>query len=178
MTRSSSAFIALITACALPAFAQHCSLSPGSVGLGNYCGTGSQSDQKVAISTQAAGNNPAGIDAAAPTSKTKEQAPTGAQPGKQGQTQRWTILPTDGKLAVTFERWTAAAGMKLIWDAQQHVMHSSADTYEGTLEQALARVLSSSAIRLSAYPLEACVYPNNPPVLRVTRLGDQKECQQ
>ena len=89
----------------------------------------------------------------------------------------WVILPTDGKLATTFERWAKADGMKLVWDAKQHVMLSSADTFSGTLIEALNRVLGSPAIRLSAYPLEACIYPNDPPVLRITRLGDQTlEC--
>lgn len=89
----------------------------------------------------------------------------------------WVILPTDGKLATTFERWAKADGMKLVWDAKQHVMLSSADTFNGTLIEALNRVLGSPAIRLSAYPLEACIYPNDPPVLRITRLGDQTlEC--
>lgn len=92
--------------------------------------------------------------------------------------QRWAILPTDGKLAVTFERWAASAGMKMIWDAKQHVMLSSSDSFAGTIDQALTRVLSSSAIRQSTYPLEACIYPNSPPVLRITRLGDQKDCAQ
>lgn len=88
----------------------------------------------------------------------------------------WTIFATDGRLATTFERWAGVAGMKLLWDAQQHVMLSTSDSYVGTLEQALERVLSSPAIRQSEYPLEACIYPNNPQILRVTRLGDQKDC--
>jgi hypothetical protein len=91
----------------------------------------------------------------------------------------WTILPTDGRLATTFERWAKADGMRLIWDAQQHVMLSAADTFTGTLADALHRVLSSPAIRQSAYPLEACIYPNQPPVLRITRLSEQSlECPQ
>jgi hypothetical protein len=69
--------------------------------------------------------------------------------------------------------------MKLVWDAQQHVMLSSADSFTGTLTEALTRVLSSPAIRLSSYPLEACIYPNDPPLLRITRVGDQaQECPQ
>ena len=91
----------------------------------------------------------------------------------------WAILPTDGRLATTFERWAKAEGMRVIWDAQQHVMLSSADSFTGTLNEALQRVLSSPAIRQSAYPLEACIYPNNPPVLRITRLSEQAlECPQ
>ena len=91
----------------------------------------------------------------------------------------WSILPTDGRLATTFARWAHAEGMKLVWDAQQHVMLSSADSFTGTLTEALNRVLTSPAIRLSPYPLEACIYPNNPPLLRITRAGEQSlECPQ
>ena len=91
----------------------------------------------------------------------------------------WQILPTDGRLATTFERWAKADGMKLVWDAQQHVMLSSSDTFTGTLTEALSRVLTSPAIRLSSFPLEACIYPNNPALLRITRVGDQsQECPQ
>jgi C4-dicarboxylate-specific signal transduction histidine kinase len=91
----------------------------------------------------------------------------------------WSILATDGRLASTFERWAKADGMKLVWDAQQHIMLSSSDSYTGTLTEALNRVLTSPAIRLSPYPLEACIYPNNPPLLRITRAGEQSlECPQ
>lgn len=89
---------------------------------------------------------------------------------------RWDILPTDTRLAVTLERWAKTAGKRLLWDAQSHVIHSSSDSFEGTLSQALERVLSSPAIANSNYPLEVCEYPNQPPVLRVTRKGEQKEC--
>ena len=69
--------------------------------------------------------------------------------------------------------------MKLVWDAQQHVNLSSSDSFTGTLTEALNRVLTSPAIRLSSYPLEACIYPNNPALLRITRVGDQsQECPQ
>jgi hypothetical protein len=89
----------------------------------------------------------------------------------------WTIFATDGRLATTFERWAGVAGMKLLWDAQQHVMLSTSDSYFGTFKQALERVLSSPAIRQSEHPLEACIYQNNPQILRITRLGEQKDCQ-
>lgn len=91
----------------------------------------------------------------------------------------WNILPTDGRLATSLERWAKSEGMRLIWDAKKHVMLSSSDSFTGTLSEALQRVLSSPAIRQSDYPLEACIYPNNPPVLRITRLTEQaQECPQ
>lgn len=95
------------------------------------------------------------------------------------QSRTWATLATDGRLAVTFDRWAKTQGMKVVWDAQKHVMLSSADSYTGTFEEAISRALSSPAIRQSDYPLEACIYPNNPPVVRITRLGEQSnECPQ
>jgi hypothetical protein len=106
-------------------------------------------------------------------------ASTPAPPVPGAINRTWQILPTDGRLATTFERWAKADGMKLVWDAQQHVMLSSSDTFTGTLTEALSRVLTSPAIRLSSFPLEACIYPNNPALLRITRVGDQsQECPQ
>jgi len=89
---------------------------------------------------------------------------------------RWQILASDIRLDNTLNRWAAVAGMKVIWDAKQHVMLSAEDTFVGSFDDALLRVLSSPAIRQSDYPLQACIYPNSPPVLRVTRLGEQMEC--
>lgn len=95
------------------------------------------------------------------------------------QSRTWTTLATDGRLANTFDRWAKTQGMKLVWDAQKHVMLSSGDSFTGTFEEAVNRALSSPAIRQSEYPLEACIYPNNPPVVRITRLGEQSnECPQ
>jgi hypothetical protein len=91
----------------------------------------------------------------------------------------WKISSDDIRLATTLDRWAKQAGFKLIWDAQKHVLLSSADSFTGTFEEALTRVLSSPAIRRSDYPLEACIYPNNPPVVRITKLGDQNtDCPQ
>lgn len=91
----------------------------------------------------------------------------------------WKIASDDIRLATTLDRWAKQAGFKLIWDAQKHVLLSSADSFTGTFEEALTRVLSSPAIRRSDYPLEACIYPNNPPVVRITKLGDQNtDCPQ
>jgi hypothetical protein len=88
-------------------------------------------------------------------------------------TPTWRVAADDIRLATTLDRWAKQAGYKLIWDAQKHVLLSSADSFTGSFEDALTRVLSSPAIRRSDYPLEACIYPNIPPVVRVTKLGDQ-----
>lgn len=85
----------------------------------------------------------------------------------------WSILTSDVRLETTFERWAREGGYKLVWDAERHILISAADQFRGTITQAIERVLSSPAIRDSDYPLEAVFYSNNPPVIRITRLGDQ-----
>lgn len=85
----------------------------------------------------------------------------------------WTILTSDVRLEKTLERWAQQAGYTLIWDADRHVLITAEDSFTGTFEEALNRVLSSPAIRDSDYPLEAVIYSNNPPVLRITGLGEQ-----
>ena len=187
------------------AFAQSCTLPPGTVGIGKYCpdatvgNLAGETTSRGAI--QLAAQPPVkNIPAIALTQNTSESAKPNS-PAAQGtatalpmatsaastpqvlvqpaQTKTWTIQPTDGRLAVTLERWAKQDGMRLVWDAQQHVLLSSSDTFKGTLQEALNRVLTSPAIRLSAYPLEACIYPNEPPVLRITRAGEQdKDCAQ
>lgn len=104
-----------------------------------------------------------------------QDAPAAKAPQTMGR--RWDILAGDRHLAMVFERWAAAAGMKLLWDARQHFMVAAPDAFTGTFEEAVARVLSSPSIRNSKYPLEACIYKNTPPVFRVTRLGEQ-DCPQ
>lgn len=87
----------------------------------------------------------------------------------------WRVQSEDIRLSTTLERWSKEAGYNLIWDAQKQVLLSAKDSFDGTLEEALKRVLSSPAIRKSEYPLEACFYPNQPPVIRITRMGEQIE---
>lgn len=87
----------------------------------------------------------------------------------------WRVLNEDIRLATTFDRWAREAGYRLIWDARKHVLLSAGDSFVGTFEGALDRALSSPAILKSEYPLEACFYPNNPPIVRITRLGEQTE---
>lgn len=90
---------------------------------------------------------------------------------------RWEVMATDVTLAKTFERWSAAAGHKLKWDAARNFLIGAPDVYVGTFEEALQHVLRSPGIRFSDYPLEACVYANTPPLVRITRLGEQvREC--
>jgi hypothetical protein len=92
-------------------------------------------------------------------------------------TKRWDVLTTDVTLTRTLERWAAIAGYRLKWDAGRNFLISAPSTFEGTFEVALAEVLGTPGIRLSDYPLEACIYGNTPPLVRITRQGQQtREC--
>lgn len=90
---------------------------------------------------------------------------------------RWEILPTDTKLATALERWSRQAGYSFRWDAGRHAQIEGAHTFVGTFESAVRGALDTPGIANSAYPLESCIYPNNPLLLRVTRKGEQaKDC--
>lgn len=90
---------------------------------------------------------------------------------------QWEVKTSDITLLRTIERWSLAAGYKLKWDASKNFLIGAPDVYTGTFEMALQTVLSSAGIRLSDYPLEACIYANTPPLVRITRQGEQaREC--
>jgi hypothetical protein len=89
----------------------------------------------------------------------------------------WRVLVQDITLARTFERWGAQAGYRIKWDAQRNFLIGAPDSVEGTFEAAVRAVLDSAGIRQSDYPLEACIYANTPPLVRITRQGEQaREC--
>jgi hypothetical protein len=89
----------------------------------------------------------------------------------------WSVLVQDITLARTLERWGAQAGYRVKWDAQRNFLIGAPDSVEGTFETALKAVLNSAGIRQSDYPLEACIYANTPPLVRITRQGEQaREC--
>ena len=89
----------------------------------------------------------------------------------------WSVLVQDITLARTLERWGAQAGVRVKWDAQRNFLIGAPDNVEGTFESALKAVLGSAGIRQSDYPLEACIYANTPPLVRITRQGEQaREC--
>lgn len=89
----------------------------------------------------------------------------------------WEVKASDVTLARTLERWATSAGYKLKWDASRNFLIGASDVYTGSFESALQTVLSSAGIRLSDYPLEACIYTNTPPLVRITRQGEQsREC--
>ena len=89
----------------------------------------------------------------------------------------WSVLVQDITLARTLERWGAQAGYRIKWDAQRNFLIGAPDSVEGTFEAALKAILGSAGIRQSDYPLEACIYANTPPLVRITRQGEQaREC--
>ena len=91
---------------------------------------------------------------------------------------RWAVLVQDITLERTLQRWGAQAGVRLKWDAQRNFLIGAPDTIDGTFEAALKTVLGSAGIRQSDYPLEACIYANDPPLVRITRQGEQsRECE-
>ena len=92
-------------------------------------------------------------------------------------TGHWSVLVQDITLARTLERWGAQAGYRVKWDAQRNFLIGAPDSVEGTFETALKTILNSAGIRQSDYPLEACIYANTPPLVRITRQGEQaREC--
>jgi len=89
----------------------------------------------------------------------------------------WSVLVQDITLARTLERWAAQAGYRIKWDAQRNFLIGAPDSVDGTFETALKAILGSAGIRQSDYPLEACIYANTPPLVRITRQGEQaREC--
>ena len=94
----------------------------------------------------------------------------------------WQVRASDVRLVTTFERWakdSTERGMpySILWDAGKNVLIDAPTEFRGTFLDAIKQALKSPSILESDYPLEACEYPNTPPVIRVTRWGEQaKEC--
>ena len=104
-------------------------------------------------------------------------APYAGSAGADPAVAHWRVLTQDITLARTLERWGAQAGYRVKWDAQRNFLIGAPDSVEGTFETALKAILNSAGIRRSDYPLEACIYANTPPLVRITRQGEQaREC--
>lgn len=90
---------------------------------------------------------------------------------------RWEVLTSDMTLSKTLARWAQDAGYRLQWDAPRNFLIGAPTGFGGDFETAVSALLSTPGIRLSEFPLEACVYSNSPPLLRITRYGEQaREC--
>ena len=87
----------------------------------------------------------------------------------------WDIRLSDLRLDRALQRWAQTAGYSFRWDADRYVVIGANARFTGPLEKALEAVLATPGIRASSYPLEACIYANQPPLIRITRMGDQGE---
>jgi len=112
-----------------------------------------------------------------PVAPPPSAAPAGVAAAAEPRRVRWEVRTQDITLSHTLERWAGDAGYRVKWDAQRNFLIGAPDVYEGSFEAALRAVLGSAGIRQSDYPLEACVYANTPPLVRITRQGEQaQEC--
>ncbi len=127
-------------------------------------------DQPAAATTAAVPPAPAPqvVAAASAPAPAPVAAPVAAPAG-----QRWQVRIEDIKLENTLKRWAQQANYQLIWDTDREFLIPASDDFIGSFEDALDRLLQSPAIRKSEHPLEAVIYSNNPPLVRITRLGEQ-----
>lgn len=90
----------------------------------------------------------------------------------------WRMNTADKRIDLALNRWASEAGYAVRWDADRYFLIGADATFSGSFEDAVSAVLATPGIRFSDYPLEACLYQNTPPLIRVTRLGDlQESCQ-
>jgi hypothetical protein len=68
--------------------------------------------------------------------------------------------------------------MRIRWDADRHLLIGAPMTFRGAdAFDAISQALATPGIANSEYPLEVCQYPNTPPLLRITRQGEQaRDC--
>ena len=89
----------------------------------------------------------------------------------------WDLRIEDERIDVALMRWTSSLGYGFRWDADRYFPIVAPTHFHGTYEESLTRLLMSPGILSSNYPLEACIYANDPPLVRITRMGDQtQEC--
>lgn len=109
----------------------------------------------------------------APVTTTEVQAPAKPVPAQK----KWEVRIQDITLSNTLDRWAQEAGYRVRWDAKKNFLIEAPDVFFGSFEQALRQVLASPGILYGPNPLEACVYPNSPLLVRITRQGEQvREC--
>ncbi len=87
----------------------------------------------------------------------------------------WTLQLEDERIDLALTRWARAAGYGYRWDAERYFPIAAPTSFAGDFEDAVRQLLSSPGILKSTYPLEACIYANRPPLLRITRMGNQSE---
>jgi len=114
---------------------------------------------------------------AAPTPANEVPATALARPLPTGTTGGMATASAAKRWEVRTADLTLKAGYRVRWDAKKNLLVEAPDVFVGTFEQAMRQALSSPGIAYGDYPLEACVYPNNPLLIRITRQGEQaREC--
>lgn len=81
--------------------------------------------------------------------------------------QKFDTLATDRSVSRLLDRWARQSGVGFVWDAKSDITLSTQDRFIGTIEQATERLISGVA----GVTLQACIYNNNPPVIRITESG-------
>lgn len=122
----------------------------------------------VGVKRYVAPPSPATAASAPPVSTPPSDPPVVAAPAL-----RWQVLVADMTISRTLERWSGEAGIRVRWDAARTFPISAPTTFTGSFEEAVSALLSTPGVKDSDYPLEACLYANVPPLLRVTRRGEQ-----
>ena len=90
---------------------------------------------------------------------------------------RWEVFTSDVTVSKTLARWVQDMGYRLQWDASRNFQIDGPTGFSADFETAVTELLDTPGIHFSEYPLEACLYANSPPLLRVTRKGEQaREC--
>jgi hypothetical protein len=89
--------------------------------------------------------------------------------------QEWELRQDDGRIDISIKRWATKMGYSFRWDAERYVLVDGSNKFRGDFPSAIRQLLGSSSIKNSSFPLEACLYNNTPPLLRITRMGDQSE---
>jgi hypothetical protein len=111
-------------------------------------------------------NSSAEVNAALPDATTNDPAV---------KIQEWELRQEDERIDVSLKRWSTKMGYSFRWDAERYVLVEATNKFRGDFPSAIRQLLGSSSIKNSSFPLEACLYNNNPPLFRVTRMGDQSE---
>ncbi len=116
----------------------------------------------------------------APSAKGALPSPIGVLAGTPVATtsKAFEIRLNDIKISTSMNRWATENGVRIRWDADKHVLVGAPQTFHAeSVFEAVTQALSTPGIKNSDYPLEVCEYPNTPPLLRVTRQGEQtKDC--
>jgi hypothetical protein len=76
----------------------------------------------------------------------------------------WTLELKDVNYYGSFQRWATEAGYQVRWDAEKHFLVEAVDTFSGSFEDAVDRVLKTSR-RLLKYPLSLFL-SQHPPLAR------------